>query len=381
MSRFRIPGALLALSLSLSACGGDGGTDVGNPLTLTVDGRLERGSVVTVTATASGAVIAPGTVQLSVSPADGAELLGNGQVRLLRDGRLTFTATAPQRVGSKEITVAAPPVVVFDKMVSGNRDIWRVDLDGQNLTRLTTDGGDDGDATVARQRVVFTSYRAGNAELFSVPLAGGADTRLTTTPGNETTPALSADGERLAYSYDVGDVSKVWIANGNGSGAARATSGFGFSGSVETAPAWAPTGNRMMLVATALGTADLFSLQTPPPSAPALAAGGDAPEVEPAWSPDGASVVFTSNRASGGSGPTDLYLLNVSSGAVTRLTQTAVTEIQPAWTPDGRIVYTEATTGGVTRLRWLDPATPATSFAIETGTGNAQRPAVSAPLN
>jgi Tol biopolymer transport system component len=377
--RFRIPGALLALSLSLSACGGDGGTDVGNPLTLTVDGRLERGSVVTVTATANGAVIAPGTVQLSVSPADGAELLGNGQVRLLRAGKLTFTATAPQRVGSKEITVAAPPIVVFDKMVAGNRDIWRVDLDGQNLTQLTTDPGHDEGPTVAKFRVVFTSYRAGNAELFAVPLAGGAETRLTSTPGSETTPALRPDGERLAYSYDTGDVSKVWIANADGSGAARATSGFGFSGSVETTPAWAPTGNRMLLVSTALGTADLFRYD--PPTAPALVAGGDAPEVEPAWSPDGASVVFTSNRASGGSGPTDLYLLNVSSGAITRLTQTAAAEIQPAWTPDGRVVYTEATTGGVTRLRWLDPAASATSFPIETGTGNAVRASVSAPLN
>jgi Tol biopolymer transport system component len=379
-TRSLFSGALAALSLCfLAGCEGGGGTDVGNPITVNVDGRLERGSVVTVTATASGAVIAPGTVQLTVSPADGAEVLGGGQVRLLRAGTLTITATAPQRVGTRQVTVAAPPVVVFDRMEAGNRDIWRVDLDGQNLVRLTTNAGDDQDPTVAQRRVVFTSYRHGNAELFSIALAGGAETRLTTTAGGETAPALSADGERLAYSYAAGgDLGKVWIANGSGGGAARATSSFGFSGSLETAPAWAPTGNRLMMVATALGTADLFTVQ--PPAQPTLAAGGDAPEVEPAWSPDGTTVVFTSNRATGGSGPTDLYLLRVSDGAVTRLTQTAVTEIQPAWTPDGRVVYTESV-GGVLRLRWLDPAAPATSFAIETGPGSAQRPAVSVPLD
>jgi Tol biopolymer transport system component len=378
-TRIRIPGALLALTLLLAACDGGGGTDAGNPLTLTVEGRLERGSVVTVAASANGAAIDPSTVQLAFTPADGAQALGGGQVRLLRAGALSITATAPQRVGTKQLTVEAPPVVVFDRMDAGNRDIWRVDLDGQSLTRLTTNLGDDQDPTVAQRRVVFVSYRGGNANLFSIPLGGGAETQLTTTAGNETTPALSRDGERLAYSFDTGDVSKVWVANGNASGAARLTSGFGFGGSVETTPTWGPSGNRVIFVATALGTADLFRVE--PPTAPALAAGGTAPEVEPAWSPDGESVVFTSNRGSGGSGPTDLYLLRLSDGAITRLTQTPVTEIQPAWTPDGtRIVYTEAT-GGVTRIRWLDPANPGTSFPIETGAGSAQRPAVSVPLN
>ena len=92
-------------------------------------------------------------------------------------------------------------------------------------------------------------------------------------------------------------------------------------------------------------------------------------------------MAFTSNRATGGSGATDLYLLRLSDNSITRLTQTPVTEIQPAWTPDSqRLVYTEAS-GGVTRIRWLEVSSPGTSFPIETGAGSAQRPAVSVPLN
>jgi len=250
-----------------------------------------------------------------------------------------------------------------------------VDLDGQNLVRLTTNAGDDQDPTVARGRVVFVSYRNGNGELYQVPLAGGAETRLTSTPGHETTPALSADGERLAYSYEAGGLPRLWLAAGNATGAARATpDGFGFSGSVEGAPSWAPSGNRLVFTSTALGTSDLFNVV--PPASPTAVTAGDANDVEPAWSADGEWVAFTSNRSGTG---TDLFLLRVSTGAVTPLANTAATELQAAWTPDGRVVYAEFS-GGVYRLRWVDPADPSVTYPIETGTGSAQRPAAAAPL-
>jgi len=154
------------------------------------------------------------------------------------------------------------------------------------------------------------------------------------------------------------------------SGAARATpNDFGFSGSIETAPAWSNTSSRLVFVATNAGSADLYDFTLP--ASFALMAGGETAEVEPSWSPNGQSVVFTSNRA--GPGNTDLFLLTLSGGAVTRLTTAAGSESQPTWTPDGRIIYVE-TAAGVSKLRWLDPADPATTYPIETGTGNVLRP-------
>lgn len=377
--RVRNAGALLALSLALAACDGGGPSDIGRPLTVEVSGRLERGAVVTVSATADGAAIPADQLQLSFSPADAAEPAGAGKYRLLRVTKVTVSATAPGRVGSREITVAPPPVVVFDRMETGNRDLWRVDLDGQNLTRLTTHSAEDGDPSVARGRIVFISYRDGNGELYQMPLAGGpgTETRLSTTAGHESNPSVAPNGERVAYSYEAGGLSRIWVAAGNGTGAARLTpEGFGFSGSVEGAPSWAPASDRLVFTATALGTSDLFRVA--PPGAPAAVTSGDAQDVEPAWSADGEWIVFTSTRS--GPGTTDLYLLRVSTGAVTPLATTTATEYQPTWTPDGRVVYTQLA-GGVTRLRWVDPADPSTTYPIETGTGSAQRAAAAAPLS
>jgi Tol biopolymer transport system component len=365
--------AAALLLAPLAACEGGGGpVDVGDRLVVAAEGRAERGSTVQLSFKKNGADVAASQVQVTVEPAGAAEVQPDGRVRLLQAGALTVNASATGATGSLQVQVATPPIVVFDRLVSGNRDIWKVALDGGDLARLTEDLGDDQDPTAAQGTVVFVSYRDGNAELYRVPLAGGASTRLTTTPKNETAPALSRDGQRLAFTYDDTGVTKLWTSQSNGTGAARATTdAFGFSGSIEASPAWAPTSTRLVFVATNAGTADLYDLTLPANFS--LLSGTGSAEVEPAWSADGQWVVFASNRDAASN--TELYLLRVSSGGVTRLTNRAGVDALPSWTPDGRIVYVEIT-GGVSRLRWMDPADPATVHAIETGEGNATRPAV-----
>jgi len=366
-SAFRALAAVAALAV-LPACGGGDGPTQTHTLSVTATGKLERGYTVTVAVSDAGAPLAEGAYTLTVQPADAGVVLGGGQVKLAKAGSVTINASANGIVGKTTLTVAAPPIVVFDRSVNGNRDIWRVDLDGQNLAQLTTDASEDQDPAVAQGKVVWISFRAGNGEVFSMPLAGGTSTRLTNTPTGESTPSLSADGTRLAYALEISGATKVFSANSDGSGAARVTpNDFGFDGVIETAPSWAG-GNKLAFVATANGSADIF--QGTPGAAPTLLAGGNTAEVEPAWSPDAATLAFVSNRG----GTTEIYTLNVASGVVTQLTSGAGTKSQPAWTPDGRVVYLETLAGS--RLRWVDPAQPTIVTTIDTGTGTVGHPAV-----
>ena len=75
--------------------------------------------------------------------------------------------------------------------------------------------------------------------------------------------------------------------------------------------------------------------------------GGD---FEPAFSPDGRRIAFASNRT----GDVELFLLELESGEVTRLTNREGSDGQPTWLPDGRIVYV-AFAEATPELRWLDP--------------------------
>jgi TolB protein len=247
------------------------------------------------------------------------------------------------------------PVIVFEWLRDGNRDIYRAGLDGRDTVRLTTDPGDDQHPTVGGPTVVFTSYGDGNGELYAVDAAGGPARRLTATTDNETEPALSRSGNELAFISDAGGTPKLWISSPDGGNPQRLVSGsFGFPGSPEVSPSWSPAGDRLVFVATPNGSADLFVVAATPGSAPRALVTGSGADLQPAWSPGGDDVAFVSDR----DGDVELYLVSVESGVVRRLTDRPGIDAEPAWLPDGRLVFT-AWVDGTPRLRWLNPAGPA----------------------
>jgi len=86
---------------------------------------------------------------------------------------------------------------------------------------------------------------------------------------------------------------------------------------------------------------------------------------EPAWSPDGATIAFTSPTSSG----SDIFVMDADGGHVRRLAGTAGVDGGPDWSPDGRSIVFEVDGGEVgvtgiwrasfpggslTRLTWND---------------------------
>ncbi|HWV55869.1 MAG TPA: hypothetical protein VNZ57_00230 [Longimicrobiales bacterium] len=374
--------ALLWPAVALACSSSDapsGPSDPKEQLTVTVNGRLERGMVIDVSATLDGGTV-PGAVTWSSSPSNAVEFPAPGRALLKVSGAVQIRATTPDAAGQLTVQVSAPPVLVFDMRKNGNRDIYRASLDGQDLARLTNHVLDDLSPTAVGGTVVFTGYRpvqvAGDAvavtiaDLYSIPLAGGSATRMTVTGDAEQEPALSPNGQRLAFTRTGGDpATKVWVSGANGSGAGRATPAVGFAGSTETSPSWAPDNERLVYMSTHDGSANLYILNVAAGTITPLLTDAFSSFVEPAWSPDGKWIAFASNQ----DGPTNLYRVHVDTREVERLTNRAGTDGQPAWLPDGRIVFT-SWFGNTTRLRWLDPADPQRVFDVPLD-GDPQNPA------
>ncbi|HEU5013766.1 MAG TPA: hypothetical protein VFT66_14675 [Roseiflexaceae bacterium] len=80
-----------------------------------------------------------------------------------------------------------------------NWDVYTMDFAAGSLHRLTDDPAYDGQPAWSPDgmRVAFESYRDGNLEIYTMPAHGGPATRVTTEPAADVGPIWTADGEGL----------------------------------------------------------------------------------------------------------------------------------------------------------------------------------------
>ena len=94
-------------------------------------------------------------------------------------------------------------------------------------------------------------------------------------------------------------------------------------------------------------------------------------DYDPAWSPDGASIVFTSDRE----GSADLFRVKPDGTGLERLTDSPAYDDQAAFSPDGRqLVFVTTRNGGTSDLWTMDLKTR-TAKALTSGPGGDFRPA------
>ncbi len=357
---------VLGLVGGVASCAGSPlDPDAGTRLEAT--GRLERGATIELSLFIEGTRLDPSEWTLEVVPEGAAEVdPSTHTLRPLQVGEIGLVATSASGGAELTLDVAAPPVIVFHKLVDGNRDIYTVALDGEDLQRLTTDPASDAEPTSNDGWIVFTSFRDGVGTLHRIPATGGEAQQLSGSNVRESQAELSAAGGRLAYIRTSESNPRLWAAGANGSGPASLTNPS--IGTIEASPTWSPAGDRIAYVSTQNGNADIWMLT--PGAAPTVLIESDEADVEPTWSPDGESIVFVSTR----DGDTELYRYDLDTKQVTRLTYRPGSDGQPAYLPDGRIVYT-ARNGTEVGLYWMDPMDPEVVHPIPTGEGEPGAPA------
>jgi Tol biopolymer transport system component len=93
---------------------------------------------------------------------------------------------------------------------------------------------------------------------------------------------------------------------------------------------------------------------------------------QPHYSPDGNRVVFSSNRG----GNVDLWILDLTSGAIRQLTDDLADDWDPAFTPDGKHVVWSSNRGGNMEI-WLSATDGSGPRQVTTDRVDAQNPTMS----
>jgi hemolysin type calcium-binding protein/WD40 repeat protein len=122
----------------------------------------------------------------------------------------------------------------------------------------------------------------------------------------------------------------IWVANADGSGARQVTFGTG-----EVDPAWSPDGHTIVFV----GSDALYTVNVDNPSdTPHKIPGTDSSSEAPAWSPDGALIAYS--HIPPGNWEIDVIAPDGSGEhAIVTAPSGSLQEIEPAWSPDGSRVY------------------------------------------
>ena len=244
---------------------------------------------------------------------------------------VSFLRFAPS---GKELAFIAGPGLL-------SSDVYVAPVSGGKARALTSlrSSMNGVDWTPDGRELVFSSGHQGPSTLWRISRAGGDPQPLTVAADNAVLPRIAAHGHRLLFLH-YADHTNIWRAplfpTDHG-----APSRIVASTRQDSSPALSPDGSRLAFASDRSGSFEIYT----------SAADGSNPVQltsmvngtgSPAWSPDGKQIAFDSRK----NGQGDIYLIGAQGGSPRQLTKGPYDSEIPTWSRDGRWIYFTLTAPG-----------------------------------
>ncbi|HEV8345398.1 MAG TPA: hypothetical protein VGQ16_02425 [Vicinamibacterales bacterium] len=155
------------------------------------------------------------------------------------------------------------------------------------------------------------------------------------------------DGERMGGTVENRGVKELYIADYDGENQRRVT----VSKTLNINPAWSPDGRSIAYTSYRRGGGQIFVSHIFQALLDELTKGEKVGENWlPAWSPDGTRLCFTSTR----DGNSEIYVMNRDGSNVRRLTRHPGIDISPTWSPPGTQIAFVSDRGGDPHIFLMD---------------------------
>jgi Tol biopolymer transport system component len=222
-------------------------------------------------------------------------------------------------------------------------NIWVMDLATGEWRQLTDNAAIDGGARWSPEgdRLAFYSFRDQDAQLLWIMNADGANPTpiLADLVPSENTPCLGGfpgnwypDSDRLVFRGSQGSTRNLQICSVNTDGTGGQTI-LNEPGTLNYHPAVSPDGNKIAFTSNRDGNFEIYVMNANGGGLKRLTE-DDATDEYPVWSPDGQWLAFHSNR----SGNFDIFIMRPDGSDVRQLTDDEADDMEPFWGTDDVLI-------------------------------------------
>ncbi len=182
------------------------------------------------------------------------------------------------------------------------------------------------------KKVVYNTNRDGNDNIYSINIDGTELTRLTDYSGNDLYPEVSPDGEKIAYTSDIGGIWQIMIMDWDGSNKKQIT----FNNFRSAYPSWSHDREYIYFEGYIDGDWELFRIKSNGSEQKRLTFNSSSHDWHPSGHPYEYKIIFES----GATGHENIYVMNSNGSGVNNITGDGPRRRVPDVSSDGnKITY------------------------------------------